>query len=109
MNPSIWVAAPLACLTLGAILAYLVAHFISQRNELLALLTATVFAATLVLLAVLGLHVAVGDNVRWGSTTHEGGAFLYSEPGSLMMVTVAAGLGLLVTVYSGRYLALVQR
>jgi proton-translocating NADH-quinone oxidoreductase chain N len=103
-----WVALPLACLAAGAFAVYLVARFVTRRNALLALFTAGVFAAALGALAVLGSRVSVNHLPAWGSIT-PGGSFLRADPAALVIAGVALGLGLLVAVYSGRYLALDQR
>jgi proton-translocating NADH-quinone oxidoreductase chain N len=109
---------PLVFLSGGAFAIYLVARLSMrsldrQANALLALLTA------LALAAALGALVPVGMMVRsamvhktalpeWGHFG-PGGAFLRAEPGALVVAGVALGLGAVVTVYSGRYLALDQR
>ena len=113
MTGAVWVVLPLACLAVGAFAVYLVARLLTSRNNLLALLTALVFAAALVALVLLfrvtraTLSTAEGLPA-WGHLG-EGGAFLRADPGALVVAGVALGLGLLVALYSGRYLALDQR
>lgn len=102
------VVLPLVCLTGGAFLLYLVARFVSRRSELLALFTALVFAAALGALVALGLLVSVDRLPVWGSMV-PGGSLLRADPAALAISGVALGLGLLVAIYSGRYLALDQR
>lgn len=103
-----WAAVPLACLAAGAFGVYLVARLLTSRNDVLALLTAGVFGLTLASSAILQqMHggdppPALGG---YGLTT----AFLYADPGAMVIAGTALGLGLLVTVYSARYLALDQR
>ena len=103
-----WVVLPLACLAGGAFAIYLVARLLTARNELLALLTALVFATALGALAPLFRLTRAGYLPRWGHFG-SGGAFLRADPGALMVAGVALGLGMLVTVYSGRYLAFDDR
>ena len=104
MRGDVWVVLPLACLAGGAFAIYLVARLLTARNELLALLTALVFATALGALAPLFRLTRAGYLPRWGHFG-SGGAFLRADPGALMVAGVALGLGMLVTVYSGRYLA----
>lgn len=113
MTGNVWVALPLACLAGGACVVYLVARLLTDRNDLLALLTALFFAAALGAVALLsGLARALlgsaGGVPTWGHFGSDG-AFLRADPGALMVASVALGLGMLVAVYSGRYLALDQR
>jgi len=104
----VWVVLPLACLAAGAFAVYLVARLLTSRNDLLALLTALVFAAALVALVPLQITTGVEHLPAWGHFG-PGGAFLRADPGALVVAGVALGLGLLVTLYSGRYLALDHR
>ncbi|MDY6875376.1 MAG: proton-conducting transporter membrane subunit [Chloroflexota bacterium] len=108
MTGDVWVVLPLACLVGGAFTVYLVARLLTSRNDLLALLTALVFAAALVALVPLQITTGVEHLPAWGHFG-EGGAFLRADPGALIVAGVTLGLGLLVTLYSGRYLALDQR
>jgi len=100
------VVLPLALLGSGAFAMYLIARLLTDRNDLLALLTALVFAAALVTL--LQLATGVGHLPAWGHFG-EGGAFLRADPGASVVAGVALGLGLLVALYSGRYLTLDRR
>ncbi|MEE9616110.1 MAG: proton-conducting transporter membrane subunit, partial [Anaerolineae bacterium] len=117
MTGDVWVVLPLACLAGGAFAVYLVARLLTSRNDLLALLTVLVFAAALValvpLFALTGKETGFLGETRfllpaWGHFG-EGGAFLRADPGALVVAGVALGLGLLVALYSGRYLALDHR
>ena len=108
MTGDVWVVLPLACLAGGAFAVYLVARLLTSRNDLLALLTALVFAAALAALVPLQITTSVEHLPAWGHFG-PGGAFLRADPGALVVAGVALGLGLLVTLYSGRYLALDQR
>ena len=108
MTGDVRVVLPLACLACGAFAVYLVARFVTGRNDLLALFTAGVFAAALTALALLGAAASASHLPTWGRLG-SGGAFLRADPGALVVAGVALGLGLSVAVYSGRYLALDQR
>ena len=114
MTGDLRVVLPLAFLAGGAFAVYLVARFVTSRNDLLALFTAGVFTAALAALAFLQSAAADGRRPSpehlptWGHFG-PGGALLRADSGALVMAGVAIGLGLLVTVYSGRYLALDQR
>jgi len=102
------VVLPLVCLAGGAVVVYLVARLVARRNGLLASITAAAFAAALAAL-VLWLPEPVADQLPvWGRLA-TGGAFLRAEPGALAIAGVALGLGLLVAIYSGRYVALDRR
>jgi proton-translocating NADH-quinone oxidoreductase chain N len=105
---NVWVVLPLACLAAGAFGVYLVARFATRHNGLLAALTAVAFAAALAALAVLRPMASPSDVPTWGPSA-PGSAFLRADPGALTIAGVALGLGLLVAVYSGRYLALDRR
>jgi len=102
------VVLPVACLAGGAFAVYLVARFVSRRNALLASFTAAIFAAALAALLLLQPAVSAGSLPTWGRMD-AGGAFLRADPGAVVIAGVALGLGLLVTVYSGRYLTLDRR
>ena len=108
MTGHVWVVLPLACLAGGAFAVYLVARLLTSRNDLLALLTALVFAAALAALVPLQITTGAGHLPAWGHFG-PGGAFLRADPGGLVVAGVALGLGLLAALYSGRYLALDQR
>ena len=108
MTGEIWVVLPLICLAAGAFVVYLVARFLTRRNELLAVFTAGIFVAALVALALLHSLVSADRPLTWGRFG-SGGAFLRADPGALVIAGVALGLGFLVVIYSGRYLALDQR
>lgn len=114
MSGNIQLALPLASLTGGAFVLYLIARLITRRNELLALFTALVFVGALGMLiplfAMTGPEQASAPT--WGYIESGGpltGAFLRTDPGGLVVAAVALGLGILVALYSGRYLALDQR
>ncbi|MDY7077147.1 MAG: proton-conducting transporter membrane subunit [Chloroflexota bacterium] len=108
MTGDVLVVLPLACLAGGAFAVYLVARLLTGRNDLLASFTALVFAAALVALVLLQITTGVEHLPVWGHFG-EGEAFLRADPGALIVAGVTLGLGLLVTLYSGRYLALDQR
>jgi proton-translocating NADH-quinone oxidoreductase chain N len=105
---NVWVALPPICLIGGAFAVYLVARFVSGRNDLLAAFTAGIFAAALGALALLRSMTSAEHLPTWGRFG-PGEAFLRAEPGSLVIAGVAVGLGLLVAVYSGHYLRLDRR
>lgn len=110
MSGNLQVALPLALLTGGAFVLYLIARLLTGRNELLALFTSLVFAAALgtliPLFAITGPEQSSAPT--WGYL-ERGGAFLRADPGGLIVAAVALGLGVLVSLYSGRYLALDHR
>jgi len=110
---SVWVVLPLACLTGGALAVYLVARLWTSRNDRLALFTALVLVAALGMLAPLfGLTQAplsAAEGLPTWGYFGPGGAFLRADAGALVVACVALGLGTLVTIYSGRYLALDRR
>lgn len=129
MSGQIWVVAPLACLVVGAFAVYLLARLVPARpsrallrrlkvsdNAILASVSALFMTAALAALLVLsGLvsraNPSAGHGARlpvWGCT-EPGCAFLRAEPGAMVVIGIALGLGLLVTIYSGRYLALDKR
>jgi proton-translocating NADH-quinone oxidoreductase chain N len=98
---------PAVFLGVGALLVYGVARLVSRRNEVLASLTTLVFLVSLLdtwklsrLVAQDGpLPLAFGDE----------SAMFLAEPGALFVSLCALGLGTLVAIYSGRYLALDRR
>ncbi len=109
----LWVAIPLICLLTGAFSIYLIARLITRRNEVLALLTSGVFAATLATLLELGRRSNQARRLGlpgliWGSHSPNGAA-LQADAGAIVISTVAVALGLCVAVYCGRYLALDHR
>lgn len=108
MTGDIRVMLPLLCLMAGAFAVYLVARFVTSRNDRLALFTVVVFALGLAALALLHPIVDAQRLPTWGRSG-PGGAFLRADPGALVMADIALGLGLLVAVYSGRYLAFDRR
>ena len=108
MTGNVWVVLPVACLASGAFVVYLVARFVTSRNSLLALFTVGAFAAALATLAFLQPMVDADHLPAWGRFG-TGGVFLRADPGALVVIGVALGLGLLVSIYSGRYLALDRR
>ena len=65
MTSDVWVVLPLACLAGGAFAVYLVARLLTDRNDLLALFTALVFAAALVAMVPLQLTTGVGHLPVW--------------------------------------------
>ncbi|MBC7248970.1 MAG: NADH dehydrogenase [Anaerolineae bacterium] len=108
MTGDVRVILPLACLGGGAFAVYLVARLLTNRNDLLALLTALIFGMALVALVTLQASTGEEHLPAWGHLG-PGGAFLRAAPGGLVMGSVAVGLGLLVALYSGCYLSLDQR
>jgi multicomponent Na+:H+ antiporter subunit D len=106
---NLWVVLPLACLAGGAFVVYLIARLGKAPNGLLALATAIAFAAALTTaLPLAAITCCEGALPVWGHTG-EGGAFLTSDPGSIIITCIAVSLGLIVVIYSGRYLALDRR
>jgi proton-translocating NADH-quinone oxidoreductase chain N len=122
-----WVVVlPLACLAGGAFAIYLAARLVALlergresgvANPLLAVLTTLVFAAALgawgVLLARTPWVAAATPELQgllpvWGYD-RPAGVVLRAEPGALVVSGIALGLGLLVAIYSARYMALDRR
>lgn len=113
MRGNVWVVLPLACLAVGAFAVYLVARLLTDRNDVLALLTTVIFAVALGTLSPLFVATRAAFRMAralpaWGHFG-SGGAFLRADPGALVVVAVALGLGMLVSIYSGRYLTLDRR
>ncbi len=103
---------PLLILVGGAFTIYLVARLITSRNEWLAVLTATVFAAALG--ALLALGRAPGNAApMWGNimagVSGMGSVVLQADRGAVFVGSIALAMGLCVAVYSGRYLSLDHR
>ncbi len=108
-----WVLAPLVCLVMGSVAVYLVGRLVTRRSWVLAAVTAATFVALLFCLVALALDLgqaerAGGLSPMWGCAD-AGGACLEVRRGGLLMCSIAAGLGLCVALYSGRYLALDRR
>lgn len=110
-NP--WVVWPLACLAGGAFIIYLLARFVTSRNEILALATMAIFAVALLASLPLSATTSAAWHLRqdlpaWGHFG-PGGASLRADPGALVILGLALGLGAVVAFYSGRYLSLDRR
>jgi len=98
----------LACLVGGACVLYVVARampprYREQRNGALALLTALVFAAALLLFAGPPAVLSTWNPLPLGRIA------LRADPGGRIVIGIALGLGALVAIYSGRYLSLDRR
>ena len=126
MTGSVWVVAPLICMAVGAFAIYLVAQLLSGRlralrNALLASITALVFATALTM--TIPLWMATGTSAKnlassaehptdvfptWGRE-EQNASFLRADPGAVVVMGVALGLGMLVSIYSARYLSLDRR
>ena len=74
MTGEVRVVLPLACLAAGAFAVYLVARLWTNRNNLLALLTALVFATALGALVPLQLATGVNHLPAWGHFGPVGGS-----------------------------------
>lgn len=102
---------PLTCLGAGAFGVYLLARLITRRNDVLASATALCLGAAGIMLVPVWRRTQVATSLSllptWGLA--EGGAFLRAEPAGLVVAATALGLGVMVAVYSGRYLSLDQR
>jgi len=113
-----WVPLPLACLGVGAFAVYLLARLLparlrGDRNAWLAVCTALVFGAALVTLLPLSAFARAAARAgqalpAWGHR-ETGSTFLRADPGALVIVGLALGLGGLAAVYSGHYLARDER
>ena len=109
MTDATWIAALLAGPAGGAFAVYLLARvwpsrWQKRRNEALASFTALVLALSLGVWGAPGK----GTTSMWGSVL-AGGAFLRTDPGAMLIIGLALAIGLLVSIYSGRYLALDRR
>ncbi len=109
MTGSILVIAPLAFLGVGAFIVYLMARVVTGQNEWLALFTTLVFAAAQVGFVPLAFatHRAMqaGNPLPGWGASGSGSFLLRSDPGAVVIVGTALGLGTLVSIYSGRYLS----
>lgn len=105
---TIWVALPLAILTGGAFGAYLLGRLLRLRNEQLAALTAGVFALALLAFALLLALVRNGATPFFGSMAPSS-AYLQADVAGVLLAMIACGLGVVVALYSGRYMSLDQR
>ncbi|MFO7743635.1 MAG: proton-conducting transporter membrane subunit [Anaerolineae bacterium] len=109
MNGEIWVVLPLLWLGMGAFIIYLVARLITDRNEWLALFTTLMFTAALITLVPLALAtrqaIEAGSLLPTWGRAGPGSVTLRSDPGALVIVATALGLGTLTSIYSGRYLS----
>lgn len=101
------VLAPLLALGLGACIVHGVARLITNRNEALAAVTALAFAVGLGFAWHLGQGVTASGPLSWRAAAR--GMPLLAEPGALLLTYVVLTLGLLVAVYSGRYVSLDRR
>lgn len=118
MIGNVWVALPLACLGCGAFAVYLAARLLparleGSRNRWLAACTAMVFGAALATIVPLSAATRAAYHAgralpTWGRS-EAGGAFLQADPGALVIVAAALGLGGLVAIYSGHYISLDRR
>ncbi len=97
---------PILALGGGSFLMYVVARIV-RRNHVLAVCTGLVFSVALFWLLRLAQDVAArgAGSIAPAAPTDA----LWAEPAALLISSVALVLGLLVTIYSGRYLALDQR
>ena len=90
--------APLVVLALGAVSLYVISRLISS-NGLMALLTAAVFAV-----ALRRLLLGWTNGLAWTSSQGTAATFVIDDVSRFMGVIVL-GLGLLISVYSGRYMS----
>ena len=109
-----WVAGPLICLAVGTLITCLVARWFPARlrparNAWLAALTALVFFSALALLVPLAALTRRAASAPTWQSPGANAALLRADPGATVVIGVALGLGLLVALYSGRYLALDRR
>jgi proton-translocating NADH-quinone oxidoreductase chain N len=114
-----WVIAPLACLAGGALAICLAARWFPRRllpvrNAWLAAVTALVFALALAAWVPMAALVRAAGGGAWErlpvwGTAGAHGVRLRADPGAVVVIGTALALGLLVSIYSGRYLALDKR
>jgi len=98
---------PLMVLGVGAFAVYLVARTITQKNAVLASLTALVHGVSLGFVLLI-IEAKAAPYPIWRPGSGEA-AMLQADPGALLLTTMSLSLGLLVTIYSGRYLSLDRR
>jgi len=101
------VVLPMMCLAGGAFGVYLVAHWITSRNKILALGTTFVLALALAAQIWLGVRVARGGAAVGRFAV--GAVTLQATPDALFIGGIALGLGVCSALYSGCYLTLDQR
>lgn len=89
-------------------MVYLVARSITRANSALAALTAAIYGISLGCLLRLGPQVLLGDYPTWSPGKSEA-IVLQVEPGAFLIALAGLGLGTLVAIYSGRYIALDHR
>jgi proton-translocating NADH-quinone oxidoreductase chain N len=99
--------ASILVLGLGACVVHGVARLLTRRNEVLAVATALVYVVGLGVAVRLGQVVGAHGPQSWQATP--GGALLLAEPGAMLLTYVSLTLGLLVSLYSGRYMSLDRR
>jgi proton-translocating NADH-quinone oxidoreductase chain N len=99
VTSELWTLMPLGCLAGGAFAVYLIARLFKAQNGTLALCTAIAFA--LALAALLALACAGRATGRQAGLSR---TLLQAEPGAPVIGSAAATLGMLVALYSGRYL-----
>jgi len=93
---------PLAILAGGAVVAYLIARLARAGGSALAVFTALVLVLALVPLAA----IRAGPAPRSGwALLSVGSVLLLGDPGALIVGSIALGLGSIVALYSGRYIA----
>jgi proton-translocating NADH-quinone oxidoreductase chain N len=93
---------PLAILAAGAVVAYLMARLAGARGSVLAAFTALVFV--LALLPLAAIRTGPVPQSSWALLS-VGSVLLLGDPGALIVGSVALGLGSVVALYSGRYIA----
>jgi proton-translocating NADH-quinone oxidoreductase chain N len=98
---------PLLALGIGSFLVYIVARIVTRRNAVLAVCTSLVYAVALFLMLRMALRPGIWDVATLPPAIFE--EALWIEPGAVLISLVSLALGLLVTIYSGRYLALDHR
>lgn len=109
----VWVIIPLVVTVGGAFAVYVVARFVTRNNAVLASLTAFTLLISLILVGWLDMHSRQLESEgllapAWGNF-EMGAVYLQADPGALLVSEIALGLGILVAIYSGRYLALDKR
>lgn len=109
ISGDVWVIIPIACLTGGAFVLYVIGRFRRIGNAALATLTSLIFAAGLATLVPLFVRAADAASAGaalpvWGSPD-AGGVLLRAAPGALVLAGVGMGLGLFSALYAGRYMS----
>ena len=102
MSGELLLGLPLAILAGGAVVAYLIARLLKASGEVLAVFVALVLALAVV--PLVAIRVEPASRSDWVLLS-VGSVLLLGDPGALVVGSIALGLGSIVSLYSGRYIA----